>query len=138
MTSFEHNLSFSGECFLVGASSHILSPTIHPYPVSTVSQDKPGLEPAQKVRERITRVNTRQHAQHSPAAQTSPSPGFRRLGAVFKKMFLFSEQGGPGPGGSGRGSTYRGIKTLCHAGCGQCTRSSFFCANRHVLADETN
>ena len=53
MTSFEHVLSFSGECFLAGASSHLLLPTIHPYPVSTVTQDKPGLEPAQKVRERI-------------------------------------------------------------------------------------
>ena len=50
MTSFEHILSF----FLAGASSYLLPPTIHPYPVSTVTQDKPGLEPAQKVRERIT------------------------------------------------------------------------------------
>ena len=53
MTSFEHNLSFSGDFVLAGASSHILSPTIHSYPVAIVSQDKPGLEPAQKVRERI-------------------------------------------------------------------------------------
>ena len=53
MTSFEHILSFSGETLLAGASSHLLPPTIHPYPVSTVTQDKPGLEPAQKVRERI-------------------------------------------------------------------------------------
>ena len=53
MTSFEHNLSFSGESFLAGASSHLLPPTIHPYPVSTVTQDTPGLEPAHKIRERI-------------------------------------------------------------------------------------
>ena len=46
MTSFEHNLSFSGECFLAGASSHLLPPTIHPYPASTVCQDKHGMEPA--------------------------------------------------------------------------------------------
>ena len=53
MTSFEHILSFSGESFLAGASSHLLPPTIHPYPASTVSQDKPGLEPEKKVRDRI-------------------------------------------------------------------------------------
>ena len=54
MTSFEHILSFSGESFLAGASPYLLPPTKHPYSASTVSQDKPGLEPAQKVRERIS------------------------------------------------------------------------------------